>query len=209
MTCLSLTLCKKLCNLPKKMFQCLGWMRKKLHTQEFQLRGSNGNMRCKLLQKRFTGKTTVCSKHLRHIAIEKDVLSELNRCTFQISLKYIKLVIPKILFILVLCSLNFYFKIMWLPPLPYQNKNFWPPPLPSEDFSEIFTPPSFPSWRGGQCMPWHIKQFLRHSSKNNHWKFISYRYYTNFKSLFQEQLLDQLYKIQKPGHILKKLAFQH
>ena len=29
---------------------------KKLHTQEFQLKGSRGNMRCKLLQKRFTGK---------------------------------------------------------------------------------------------------------------------------------------------------------
>ena len=103
---------------------------KKLHTREFQLKGSIGNMRCKLLQKRFTGKTTECSKHLRHIAIEKDILSELNRCIFQISLKYIKLVIPKILFILVLCSFNFYFKITWPPPqkitLPYQNKNFWP-----------------------------------------------------------------------------------
>ena len=84
---------------------------KKLHTREFQLKGSGGNMRCKLLQKRFTGKTTECSKHLRHIAIEKDILSELNRCIFQISLKYIKLVIPKILFVLVLCSFNVYFKI--------------------------------------------------------------------------------------------------
>ena len=28
---------------------------KKLHTQEFQLKGSGGNMRCKLLQKGFTG----------------------------------------------------------------------------------------------------------------------------------------------------------
>ena len=88
---------------------------KKLHTREFQLKGSGGNMRCKLLQKRFTGKTTECSKHLRHIAIEKDILSELNRCIFQISLKYIKLVIPKILFILVLCSFNFCFKITWTP----------------------------------------------------------------------------------------------
>ena len=84
---------------------------KKLHTQEVQLTASGGSMRCKLLQKRFTGKTTECSKHLRHIAIEKDILSELNRCIFQISLKYIKLVIPKILFVLVLCSFNFYFKI--------------------------------------------------------------------------------------------------
>ena len=86
---------------------------KKLHTREFQLKSSSRNMRCKLLQKRFTGKTTECSKHLRHIAIEKDILSELNRCIFQISLKYIKLVIPKILFILVLCIFNFYFKITW------------------------------------------------------------------------------------------------
>ena len=68
-----------------------------------------------LRQKRSTGKTTECSKHLRHIAIEKDVLSEL-----QIYLKYIKLVIPKILS-----------KITWhptkLPPPPkkkiYNNNN--------------------------------------------------------------------------------------
>ena len=30
---------------------------KKLHTQEFQLKGIGGDMRCKLLQKRSTGKT--------------------------------------------------------------------------------------------------------------------------------------------------------
>ena len=92
---------------------------KKLHTWEFQLKHSSRNMRCKLLQKRFTGKTTECSKHLRHIAIEKNILSELNRCVFQIPLKYIKLVIPKIFFILVLCSLIFTSKLRDpLPPLP-------------------------------------------------------------------------------------------
>ena len=80
---------------------------KKLHTREFQLRGSGRNMRCQLLQKRFPGTTTECSKHLHNIAIEKDILSELNRCIFQISLTYIKLVIPKILFILVLCNFKF------------------------------------------------------------------------------------------------------
>ena len=64
---------------------------KKLHTCEFRPRGSSKNMRSKLLQKRFTGKTTECSKHLHHIAIEKNILSELNRCILQISLKYIKL----------------------------------------------------------------------------------------------------------------------
>ena len=79
---------------------------KKLHTWEFQLKGRDGTMRCKLLQKSFTGKTTECSKHLCHISIEKYILSELNRCNFQISLKYIKLAIPKILFILVFCSFN-------------------------------------------------------------------------------------------------------
>ena len=51
---------------------------KKLHTWEFQLKHSSRNMGCKLLQKRFTGKTTECSKHLHHIAIEKNILSELN-----------------------------------------------------------------------------------------------------------------------------------
>ena len=51
-----------------------------------------------------TKKYGECSNYLRHIAIEKDILSEFNRCIFQISLKHIK-------FILVLCSFNFYFKI--------------------------------------------------------------------------------------------------
>ena len=87
---------------------------KKLHTWEFQLKGSDRNMRCKLLQNRFTGKTIECSKHLRHIAIEKNILSELNRCI--LPLKYIKLDIQKILYILLLCSFNFYFKIMWPSP---------------------------------------------------------------------------------------------
>ena len=80
--------------------------------------------RCKLLQKRSTGKTTEWSKHLQHIAFEKYIFSELNRCIFQTSLKYIKLVILKIPFILVLCNSNFYFKFTW-PPTPRQN---YPPP---------------------------------------------------------------------------------
>ena len=65
-------------NPSEKMFQCLGWMRKKLHTWEFKLKHSSRNMGCKLLQKRFTGKTTGCSKHLHHIAIEKNILSEVD-----------------------------------------------------------------------------------------------------------------------------------
>ena len=97
---------------------------KKLHAREFQLKGISGNVRCKLLQKWSAGKTT-----------------ELSRCIFQISLKYMKLVIPEILkyflYILVLCNFNFYLKITRpLPqqnyphphPPPHQNKNFGPSP---------------------------------------------------------------------------------
>ena len=137
-------------NLPKKCFISQdGW--EKLHTREFQLKGMDGNMRYKLLQKKFSRITKESSKHLWHFTIEKDIFSELNRCIFQISLKYIKLVIPEILFRLVLYNFNFYFKIMWPPPnkIAPQNKNFGPH-APSKDFSKIFNP--FPNWRGrGVC----------------------------------------------------------
>ena len=63
---------------PKKNVSVPRMDEKKLHTWEFQLKHSSRNMGCKLLQKRFTGKTTECSKHLRHIAIEKSILSERN-----------------------------------------------------------------------------------------------------------------------------------
>ena len=134
---------------------------KKLHTREFQLKGSGGNMGCNMHQKRFTGKRTECSKHLCHIAIKKDILSELNRCIFQISLKCIKLVIPKILFVLVLWSFNFYFKITW--PHPPNKINSPPPPPttkiktsdlppPAKTFLKFLTPPPSPKLEGG-CMP--------------------------------------------------------
>ena len=67
----------------------------------------------------------------------KKIFSQLNRCIFQISLEYIKLNIPKILFILVLCNFNFYFKIMWPPPAPST------PPPPNQ-----------------QNHPWHSVCFL-------------------------------------------------
>ena len=130
---------------------------KKLHTWVFQLKGSSGNMRCKLLQKRFTGKTTACSKHLRHIAVEKDISLELNRCIFQISLKYIMLVIPKILFILAICSFSFYFKItsphpnkITPPPLTKKpKKNFGHPLSPANTFLKFLTPCPPKLERGG------------------------------------------------------------
>ena len=43
---------------------------KKPHTQEFQLKGSGGNMRCKLLLQGLLEKQQ-CSKHLRNNAIKK------------------------------------------------------------------------------------------------------------------------------------------
>ena len=120
---------------------------KKFHTPEFQRKGSSGNIWCKLLQKRITRKTAECSKHLRHIAIEKYILSDLNRCIFQISLKYIKLVILKILFILVLCSFSFYFKITWPPQQSY-------PPPPAKTFLKFLTPhPPHPKLEGGSACP--------------------------------------------------------
>ena len=76
---------------------------------------------------------------------EKYIFSELSRSIFQISLKYIKLVIPKILFILilVLCNFTFYFKI---PPVTkIKISDVWLPPAPlSKDFSEVVTPPPSP-----------------------------------------------------------------
>ena len=98
-----------------------------------------------------------------HIATEKYIFSELNRSIFQISLKYIKLVIPKILFILVLvlCNFNVYFKI---PPVTkIKISDVWL--SPSKDFSEVFTPPpSSASWRvvvvGCACPVWGLVRTL-------------------------------------------------
>ena len=96
---------------------------KKLCNREFQLKGIGRNMRYKLLQKRSTG-----------------VFPELNRCIFQISLTYIKLV------------KNYVTPLRNYPPPQQYN-----PPTkikisnsPSKDFSEIFTPPPpSPKLEGG------------------------------------------------------------
>ena len=145
-TCVWLTLHKKLLNLPKKIFQCLNWMRK-----NFTPRNFSWSIAAEILDASCFKKG---SKHLHHIAIEKNILSELNRCIFQIPLKYIKLVIPKILFILVLwyyslywyyTGFNFYFKITWPPSTKIKISD--PQPLPAKT-SENFNPPS-PKLEGG------------------------------------------------------------
>ena len=109
-------------------------------------------MRSKLVQKMTARKTTECSKYLRHIAIKKYIFQNLiNRCICQMSLKYIKLVIPKILFILVLYIFNFNLKLsdnlQQNYPLPTEKKFLTPPPRASKDFSKLFNRP--PIWRRG------------------------------------------------------------
>ena len=96
-------------------------------------------MRSKL-QKRSTGKTTVFQTLATYSPWKRYFFQNLTDAFFNY-LWHIKLVIPKILFILLLGSFNFYFKISWLPPLPHQNKNFWTLPPPTQDFSEMFHSP--------------------------------------------------------------------
>ena len=69
---------------------------KKLHTWEFQLKGILRNMKYKLLPKKFYWKNSRVFQMLAIYFHWKDIFTELNRYIFQISLKYIKLVIPKI-----------------------------------------------------------------------------------------------------------------
>ena len=118
-----------------------------------------------MLQKRFTKKTE-CSKHFCTIlpfCIEKDILSELNKCIFQISLKYINWLNE----LFQKYSLYWYYAVLTFtsklcdPSLPNKNaplSNNIPPftqikicdcPLsPGKDFSEIFNPPSSPMLEG-------------------------------------------------------------
>ena len=97
---------------------------KNLHTQEFLLK----DMRWKLLQKGLLKKQHECFKNLQHITNEKDIFSEPNRCIFQISLKYLKLVFRKMLFILVLCNFSFTSKLCGPPTKLPPSPTIYPPP---------------------------------------------------------------------------------
>ena len=98
----------------KKMFQLKGWMRKKFIPGNFSWRVSSETWDANCFKKGLLEKQRVPNT-CNILPLKKIFFSELNRCIFQISLKYIKLVISKILFILGLCSFNFYFKITWTP----------------------------------------------------------------------------------------------
>ena len=74
-----------------------------------------------LLQKKVYWKNQSVPNTCAILPLKKIFYQDLtvNRLIFQIPIKYIKLVIPKILFfMLVFCSFNFYFKNTWPPHLP-------------------------------------------------------------------------------------------
>ena len=136
----------------KKMFQFPGWMRKNFIHENFSWRVSTETWDASCFKKGLLEKQQEYSKNLWHISTEKYIFSEINRSIFQISLTYIKLVIPKILFILVLCSFNFYFKTTWSPsPSPTKIKISEPPQ--AKTFLKFLTPlPPKLEGRWG-CMP--------------------------------------------------------
>ena len=125
----------------QKMFQFSEWMRKDFIPWNSSWRLSAETWD-EVASKNICWKNNSVPNTCNISPLKTIFFSELSRCIFQISLKYIKLVVPKILFIMALCSFNFYFKIMW----PHLN-NIHPrpttikvsePPSPSKDFSEIF-----------------------------------------------------------------------
>ena len=116
----------------KKMFQFPRWMRKNFIPRNFSWRVSVETWDASFFKKGLLEKQQSVPNTCNILPLKKIFFSELNRYIFQISLKHIKLVIPKKLFILVLCSFNFYLKITW-PPLPQQKKNSDPPtPTPQQ-----------------------------------------------------------------------------
>ena len=114
---------------------------KKLHTGNFSWSVAAETWDASCFKKGLLEKQQSVPNTCAILPLEKIFYQNLtvNRWIFQIPLKYIKLVIPKILFMLVLCSFNFYFKITWpsppsttsttkieiSDPLPPQQDFFW------------------------------------------------------------------------------------
>ena len=117
-TCLSLTLQKKLWKLPRKCLSSQdGWEKNSypgISAERYQRKHEMHVASKKVYWKNnreFQTRATY-----RHWKIYFFSTFSIFRCIFQISLKYIKLVIAEILVILVLCNFTFYFKIMWPSP---------------------------------------------------------------------------------------------
>ena len=86
------------------MFQFIGWMRKNFIHRNFSWKVWAETWDASCFRKGLLEKQKSDPNNCKISPLKKDNFSELNRCIFQISLKYIKLVIPNILFILVLCN---------------------------------------------------------------------------------------------------------
>ena len=109
----------------KKMFKCLGWMRKIFTTGNISWRTAAENVSSKKVYLKNNSVPNTCLT----LPLKKIFCQSLTDAF------YIKLVIPKILFILALLSFNFYFEIMWPSPLspppklkfliPPQQRLFW------------------------------------------------------------------------------------
>ena len=93
---------------------------KKLHTWEFQLKGISKTWDASCFKKDLLERQQ-CPKHLWHITIEKDIFSELNRCIFQISVKYIKLLFQKYSLYWSYAILIFTLKLNDAPPPPHHS----------------------------------------------------------------------------------------
>ena len=96
----------------KKMFQFPGWMKKNFKPWNFSWRVSAETWDASCFKNGLMEKQQ-CSKTLKEIFFQN-----LTDAFFKYLSKYVKLVIPKILCILVLCNFNFYLKITWPPPSP-------------------------------------------------------------------------------------------
>ena len=113
------------------MFQFPGWMRKNFIPWNFSWMVSAEKWDASCFKKGLLEKQQSVPNTCDILPLKKIFFSELNRCIFQISLKYIKLFIPEILFIMVLFSFSFYFKITWSLPPPPPQKKIAPPNYPT------------------------------------------------------------------------------
>ena len=137
------------------MLQFPGWMKKNFIPWNFSWRVLVETWDASYFKKCLMEK----QQCFKHITIENDIFSELNRCIFQISLKYIKLVVPILIFTSKQCypappTSPTKLLLLQCNPTPNKIKISHPFTLQQKNFSKIFNAPS-PSWRWGRgCMPW-------------------------------------------------------
>ena len=140
------------------MFQCLGRMRKIFIPGNFSWSVAAEAWDASSFKKGLLEKQQSVLSTCPILSLKKMFYQNLTDAFLKyIPLKYIKLVIPKILFVLVLCSFNVYFKIAWKQnyhPSPNNKLKFLiaPPPPPANGFLKFLTPLS-------GCMLWNLTQW--------------------------------------------------